>query len=147
MGVQESRKNFESAMHEAFSPLTGASAVPDDVMIALLEQSRDCVKILGIGGTLDFMNCGGLDALELEDFEGVRGKLWWKLWPEHTQELVKKAFERARAGFDVQFSAECPTQRGNMRHWAVSLKPMTTDEGHVVGVLCTSRDVPANGAK
>lgn len=113
----------------------------DEPMIDLLERSRDCVKILGLEGTLDFITCGGMDAFSTRDFAPVQGKLWWSLWPEHTQDLVKQAFERARKGYDVEFTAECPTVQGNLRKWVVRLKPMTSDAGSIVGVLCTSADI------
>ncbi|MEO9463057.1 MAG: PAS domain-containing protein [Marinomonas sp.] len=114
---------------------------PDQIMVALLERSRDCVEILGIDGTLDFMNCGGVDTLSEDKFKGARGQLWWTLWPEHTQATVKAAFEKARMGEEMQFTAECPTEQGNLRTWTVTLKPMLTCEGGVAGVVCKSRDI------
>ncbi len=113
----------------------------DELMIGLLEQSRDCVKILGMDGTLDFINCGGLDAFGTRDFAEVQGLVWWTLWPAHTQDIVQDAFDRARKGQEVEFAAECPTMKGNLRKWVVRLKPMTADDGSVVGVLCTSQDM------
>ncbi len=117
--------------------------VTDHVMIKLLERSRDCVKILGLDGALEFMNCGGLDTLDHSEFEGVRGQKWWELWPQHTQAPVKAAFEKAREGKETEFVAECPTVQGNKRKWNVCLKPMLTDDGNIAGVVCTSRDVDA----
>lgn len=113
----------------------------DEIMIGLLELSRDCIKILGIDGTLDFINCGGIDASAMRIFSEVQGKYWWSLWPKHTQEMVRQSFERARRGDEVAFSAECPTIRGNVRRWSVSLIPMRACDGTIVGVLCKSRDL------
>lgn len=112
----------------------------DHLMIALLDRSRDCVKILGIEGTLDFMHCGGADVFEQHQFEGARGQLWWSLWPEHTQATVKAAFEKASMGKETQIHAACPTAQGNLQSWTVILKPMITLDGNVAGVVCTSRD-------
>ncbi|MEP2736455.1 MAG: PAS domain-containing protein [Erythrobacter sp.] len=122
-------------------PLTQDALSADETMLSLLEQSRDCVRILGLEGTLDFMNCSGRDALDAEKFGDARGKVWWALWPAHTQDFVRSMFERARKGHEVEFSADCPTQMGNMRKWMVTLKPMQTDDNTVVGVLCTSSDI------
>jgi len=113
----------------------------DEIMISLLELSRNCIKILGIDGTLDLINCGGIDASGMRIFEDVQGKYWWTLWPKHTQEVIRQSFERARDGNEVEFSAECPTTNGNVRNWAVNLTPMRTDDGTIVGVLCKSRDL------
>ena len=116
----------------------------DQLMISLFDHSRDCVKILGLNGSLDFMHCGTIDALDQSRFDGVRGQIWWSLWPEHAQGAVKAAFEKARAGKETEFLAECPTVQGNMRRWIVCLKPMLTDDGCIAGVVCTSRDIAAD---
>jgi hypothetical protein len=129
---------FDANMRPHPAPVP--SAAMDETMLTLLEHSRDCVKILGLEGTLDFMHCGGCDVLENEEFSGLRGKVWWTLWPAHTQSMVHSMFERARSGRDVSFTAQCPTRLGNVRSWMVNLRPMITDNGAVVGVLCTSRD-------
>jgi len=138
---------FPKLSEEQERPIKGGAhdlQIPsDEIMISLLELSRDCVKILGIDGTLDFINCGGIDASGMRIFDEVQGELWWTLWPMHTQETVKQAFERARRGDEVEFSAECPTLKGNVRRWLVNLNPMLADDGTVVGVLCKSRDLDA----
>lgn len=115
----------------------------DEIMISLFELSRNCIKILGIDGTLDFINCGGIDASGMRIFDAIQGQYWWTLWPNHTQDVIRQSFERAKCGNDVEFSAECPTTNGKIRKWAVNLTPMRTEDGTVVGVLCKSRDLDA----
>lgn len=112
-----------------------------DLALCLLEQSPDCVKILSVDGTLDFMNCNGLDAMEIEEPEKVLGQLWWHLWPDHSQAMVEANFRSSLGGRTVQFEAFCPTAKGNPRNWAVNLKPMIARDGPVVSVLATSREI------
>ena len=112
-----------------------------DLAISLLEQSQDCVKILSVDGRLDFMNCNGMDAMEIDDPDQVLGQLWWHLWPDHAQVMVKNKFHAARNGRTVQFEASCPTVKGNPRRWSVNLKPMLAAAGPVVLVLATSREI------
>ncbi len=113
----------------------------DDLALCLLEQSEDCVKILSIDGTLDFMSCNGLSAMEIDDPSRVLGQLWWTLWPDNSRAMVEDNFKNALGGRPVTFEASCPTEKGNPRHWSVNLKPMIARDGLVVSVLATSREI------
>ena len=113
----------------------------DDLALCLLEQSEDCVKILSIDGTLDFMSCNGLSAMEIDDPSRVLGQVWWSLWPDHSRAMVEDNFKNAIGGRTVTFEASCPTAKGNPRHWSVNLKPMIARDGLVVSVLATSREI------
>ena len=113
----------------------------DDLALCLLEQSEDCVKILSIDGTLDFMSCNGLSAMEIDDPSRVLGQAWWSLWPDHSRAMVEDNFKNAIGGRTVTFEASCPTAKGNPRHWSVNLKPMIARDGLVVSVLATSREI------
>ena len=113
------------------------------LVLGVLEQSDDCIKMLGVDGSLQFMNCGGLRAMEIGEFENVKGLLWWELWPEDSRDMVKRMFEATFGGQDMDFIAFCPTAKGQMRRWAVKLKPMVSHDGRIAGVLCTSRDITA----
>ena len=53
------------------------------LMTAMLEQSDDCIKMLNVDGTLEYMNCGGLKAMQIDEFSSVAGEKWWNLWPEN----------------------------------------------------------------
>ena len=113
----------------------------DDLALCLLEQSEDCVKILSIDGTLDFMSCNGLSAMEIDDPSRVLGQVWWTLWPDNSRAMVEDNFKNAIGGRTVTFEASCPTAKGNPRHWSVNLKPMIARDGLVVSVLATSREI------
>ena len=116
--------------------LSGAS-----LALALLEQSEDCVKLLTLEGRLEYVNCGGLRALELDTADQVLNSFWWHLWPEGGREQVRTHFNMARAGRESRFTAECPTVKGSPRAWLVDLKPLIAPAGPVVSILCTSRDI------
>ena len=113
----------------------------DDLALCLLEQSEDCIKLLSVDGHLEFMNCGGLTAMEIDRPEMVLGKLWWNLWPKESQRYVEARFREALEGKTVLFEASCPTAKGNPRRWSVNMKPMLARNGPVVSVLATSREI------
>ncbi len=112
-----------------------------DLAVALLEQSDDCIKILGVAGHLEFMNCAGLRAMEIDSPTQFIGKLWWDLWPAQSRERICEEFKLAAAGSIRVFVADCPTAKGSARRWSVNLKPLVARAGPVVSILCTSRDI------
>lgn len=125
----------------AVSTLGSVGLSGNDFAIALLEQSQDCIKILSMDGRLEFMNCNGMAAMEIERPEIAIGKLWWELWPEPSQDFVRQNFFEAAQGRETSFEAECPTAKGSPRRWVVKSRPLLEPNGQIVSVLSTSRDI------
>ena len=140
-GQNQSQLAHRSADGRLLEVVSQVGLDSSDLALCLLEQSPDCVKILSVDGTLDFMNCNGLDAMEIEEPEKVLGQLWWHLWPDHSQAAVEANFRSALGGRTVEFQAFCPTAKGTPRNWSVNLKPMIARDGPVVSVLATSREI------
>lgn len=107
----------------------------------LLDTSLDCVKNVGVDGSLQGMNPDGMCLLEIDDFATVRGTLWWDMWPEPHRLTVQAAVAQALKGNVARFSADCPTAKGTPKHWDVLVSPVYSDSGDVVRLLSVSRDV------
>lgn len=120
------------------SPFTSAS---NDLLAAILDQSADCIKVIGVGGTVDYMNRNGQCAMEIDDFCAVAGQKWTDLWPEEARPLLEGAIARAAAGETARFEAFCPTAKGAPRWWDVSVSPLRRPDGAIDGYVATSRDV------
>lgn len=140
-GQDQSHHAYRSTDARSLEVVSQVGLDSSDLALCLLEQSPDCVKILSIDGTLDFMNCNGLEAMEIDEPEKVLGQLWWHLWPDHSQAMVEANFRSSLGGRTVEFQAFCPTAKGNPRRWSVNLKPMIARDGLVVSVLATSREI------
>ncbi|WP_299309785.1 PAS domain-containing protein [uncultured Croceicoccus sp.] len=126
-------------------PVEGIVLSHEDIALDLLLQSEDCVKILGVDGTLEHVNCGGLRALEVSHQSEILGKIWWDIWPERYRAFVRNEFMEALGGTPRMFEAYCPTALGTPRYWSVSLKPLISRAGPVVSILCVSRDITEDG--
>jgi len=113
----------------------------ENMLAAVLDQSADCIKVIGLDGALDFMNRNGRCAMEIDDFAMVAGRSWWDLWPEETRGAVREAFARASAGEPVRFEAFCPTAKGTPRWWDVSVSPLLDAGGTLQGLVSISRDI------
>lgn len=114
---------------------------PNDLILGLLEQTDDCVKLIDRDGRLEFINCGGLRVMEIDNAAEIIGKEWWTLWPPVSRKLVRRQFSSALSGETTEFVGVCPTRNGRHKLWSVRLKPMIASAGHVVSVLCTSKDI------
>ncbi|MGR3501280.1 sensor histidine kinase [Pseudaestuariivita sp.] len=121
--------------------LEGLEENPQGFAISLLSSTDDCIKVLDMDGRLTFMSCNGLAAMEIDDFEDVRGAPWPALWPEAQKELVARAVSQAQKGQTAEFEAICPTAKGTHRVWAVTVIPVLSGEGQVERIVATSRDV------
>ena len=113
----------------------------NDVLAAILDQSADCIKVIGPTGSLDFMNRNGRCAMGIDDFALVAGKDWWDLWPADAQPLIRDAVSKAQAGEHSRFEAFCPTGKGEPRWWDVSVAPLRDENGVLQGLISISRDI------
>lgn len=131
----------ESRDPDAVGYLRASGLSMSSVVLGLLDQSDDCIKILDANGRLRFMNCNGKQAMEIEDFAAVEGRDWTVLWPDEARELVARSISEAKAGRLSRFEAYCPTVKGTRRWWEVTVSPIQSPDGKVAAILSTSRDV------
>ena len=111
------------------------------VVLAVFDQSDDCIKLIDVDGKLQFMNCNGMQAMEVDDFGGISGQPWESLWPAETQGQVRDAIAEARTGNVSRFEAFCPTAKGEPRWWDVTVTPVRDRQGMVAALLSSSRDI------
>lgn len=116
----------------------------EQVLSAVLDQSRDCIKLVSVTGELEFMNTNGRRAMEIPDFQLVAGKQWADLWPETSRKLIVDSLDKARRGQNSRFEALCPTYAGSESWWDVSVAPLYDGDGALSHILATSRDVTAS---
>lgn len=118
-----------------------STALTNETLAALLDQSLDCIKLIGRDGSVQYMNRNGLCAMEIDDIEAVVGRSWDELWPMESRPVIRDALVRAAAGEAVRFDAFCPTAKGTPRWWDVAVAQVRDERGDVLGYLSTSRDV------
>ena len=127
---------MRSIFHRSSSSFHSAS---NEMLAAVLDQSADCIKVIGPEGTLDFMNRNGRCAMGIDDFALVAGKYWWELWPQEAEPQIRAAIADAHEGRNSRFQAFCPTGKGEPRWWDVSVSPMRDETGELIGLISVSR--------
>lgn len=117
------------------------SSASNEMLAAILDQSADCIKVIGIDGTVDYMNRNGQCAMEIDDFCAIAGQRWTSLWPEAARPKLEAALQEAREGRTSQFEEFCPTAKGSPRWWEVTVSPLLESGVELVGFVSTSRDI------
>jgi len=128
-------------VENVISPAIERRPASNGVLSSLLDQSLDCIKLIGRDGAVQYMNKNGLCALEIDDLHSVMGLQWADLWPEAARPVIQDALKEAGLGGAVRFEAFCPTAKGSPRWWDVSVSRVYDEEELWLGYLSVSRDV------
>jgi hypothetical protein len=103
-------------------------------------SSEDCVKVVNTGGLLMSFNPNGLKVMEIDDEKDVLGKDWLDFWKGSMQKKASDALERAKHGSIAKFEGYCPTFKGTVKFWEVTIAPLYDNYGDIAWLLVTSRD-------
>lgn len=108
---------------------------------SVVESSADCIKVLDLDGRLQFMNGLGLCAMEVDDFDEVRGHSWFGFWPVGTRGEIERAVASACGGSRERLVAFCPTLKGTPKWWDVCVSPVLGPDGRPERLLAISREI------
>lgn len=107
----------------------------------IMQSSQDCIKVLDLKGRLLYMNDGGQDIMEIEDFAAIQNAPWLSFWSGCDRQNAEQAFAKALAGEIGRFDGYCATAKGTPRWWEVVVTPMLDKDGRVREILSISRDI------
>jgi PAS domain S-box-containing protein len=125
--------------------LRNYNPLPDEFRFlrSLLAASDDCIKILDLDGNLIFMSDSGQRAIEVSDFESIRGSSWPTFWQGEMVKVAQAAIETARSGGTARFQGGMETLSGARRYWDVHVRPIPGDDGTATHLLAVARDITA----
>jgi PAS domain S-box-containing protein len=115
-------------------------------LAGVLEQSIDCVKLIGPDGDLLYVNDNGLRLMEIDAFEDVAGHRWTDHYPATIADAIMAAYRQALGTGIARFRAFCPTSKGRPRWWDVTVSPVAGEGDPPMGYLCISRDITESQA-
>ncbi|MDP9004573.1 MAG: response regulator, partial [Verrucomicrobiota bacterium] len=121
----------------------GALKESEELLRRVMDSSQDCIKILDLEGRLLWMNEGGKEIMEIDDFDNLQNQLWADLWPPQEQASALDALELAKGNGAGKFTGFCPTAKGTPRWWEVVVTPVVNNEGVPEKILSVSRDITA----
>lgn len=94
---RNARLGLETQVREVAQMMTSLRA-SEEFKTRLIECSPDCIKVLDLEGRLVSMNAGGMRALEVCDFNAVRGSQWVDFWEGEDRTAAVQAIAQARNG-------------------------------------------------
>jgi len=112
-------------------------------MRSVLASSDDCIRVLALDATLEFMSEGGQRVMEVSDFNALRGQPWSELWSDGTAAAAQEAVSAARSGSVGRFQGPAHTAAGNLRYWDVVVTPILGTDNLPEKLLCICRDITA----
>ncbi len=134
----------------ADAPATALSTQPvdpqwsgEELIRHMTDSSRECIQILDLEGRLLWMNEGGQRAMEIDDFQTCRNRVWTEFWQGTDRDAALAALAAARAHGAGAFTGSCPTAKGTLKWWEVVVTPMLDAAGQSNVMLAFSRDVTA----
>lgn len=107
----------------------------------VLDQARDCIKILEPEGRIHYINSEGRCALAIADPTAACGKLWPELWPDESKATIESALKKARSGESCEIEAARPNPAGETTWWRISVSPLKERDGRLEAILTISRDI------
>ncbi|MDP1861730.1 MAG: PAS domain S-box protein [Gemmatimonadaceae bacterium] len=107
---------------------------------SIVESSPDCIKVLGLDGTLLSL-LRGQELLGIEDEELFLNTSWFDLWEGEHRRAAQSAVAVAATGGAGSFVGFFRTFRGEPKWWDVAISPILDAGGKPARLLAVSRDV------
>jgi PAS domain S-box-containing protein len=107
----------------------------------IFETEPECVKVLGMDGSLLEMNPAGLSMIEADSLEQVRGKpVYGYIAPEHRADYVALTEGVLRGGSGM-LEFELVGLKGTRRWLETHAVPLRDAHGEIAGLLGITRDI------
>ncbi len=137
--VVQGRRLMQVSLTEAGRPMPGSQK--RQLLRQVMSSTRDCVKILGLDGTLRWMNPEGQERIGITDFRQVAGTSWLDFWGGEDREAAVAAIEQARTAGHGRFVGALLTRGGEETWWDTSITPVLAESGKANALLAVSREV------
>jgi two-component system CheB/CheR fusion protein len=108
---------------------------------SIVDNSSDCIKMLDLGGRLQYMSAAGQAMLGISDLGKYLNMPYEEFWKGSDREAVIQVIQKAREGQAGSFQGFCPTEDGTPKWWDVSISPILGADGRPERLLAVSRDI------
>ncbi|MCY0095687.1 PAS domain-containing protein [Hoeflea ulvae] len=110
---------------------------------SILRNSKDCIKLLDLDGTLRSINPCGCTSLELASQDDALGLNYFDFWQPGDREAARAAAGTAQRTGSGRFSAGFVSRSGKQTTWDEMLSLISDADGNPTGFLVISRDITA----
>jgi len=137
--AQQSPSPTDAAAERAFDEL--ALAERERLLRAIFEAEPECVKVLGVDGSLRMMNPAGLRMVEADSFEDVSGRPVYLLIAEEHRAAFRALTKRVFGGDTGTLEFRITGLKGTPRWLETHMVPLRDARGAVTGTLGITRDI------
>ncbi|WP_165491123.1 PAS domain S-box protein [Lichenihabitans psoromatis] len=116
----------------------------EEFLQGVLASSDDCIQVLDLDGALVFMSERGQDAMDVSDFDAIRGRPWPVICPYDLRLTAENALATARTGGTGHYQGPTATFAGIEKWWDVRITPIRDAHGQIEKLLAVSRDITAS---
>jgi PAS domain S-box-containing protein len=110
---------------------------------SIMRNSKDCIKLLDLDGTLRSINPCGCSSLELSSQEDALGRNYFDFWQPADREAALAAARSAERTGSGRFTADFISNSGKLTTWDEMLSLINDADGTPTGFLVISRDITA----
>ncbi len=118
--------------------LSGVRGAKSSIVQALFVSSRDSIKVIDLSGDVVLINPAGLEAMEVESLDAIRGQPWRLLWPNEAHTQLDQILANAKQGRHSTATVYRPTAKGTPSWWHVTVSPIFDEAETVVQILAQS---------
>jgi PAS domain S-box-containing protein len=108
---------------------------------SILRNSKDCIKLVDLDGTLRSINPCGCSSLEMASPEDAVGRNYFDFWQGDDRDAAMAAAKAAELSGADRFSADFVSPSGKRTTWDEMLSLITDARGTPTGYLVISRDI------
>jgi PAS domain S-box-containing protein len=111
------------------------------LLLTVLDQTHDCIKLLSIDGKIQFVNRQGAMAMDLTAPSEILGQSYMTRWPAENTFDVAAALSEAREERLGHFAAPRTGPDGSLTWWDVRISPVCDRTGSITHLVSIARDL------
>jgi PAS domain S-box-containing protein/putative nucleotidyltransferase with HDIG domain len=108
---------------------------------SIVENEPECVKIVGKGGKLQYMNPAGLAMIEADSLESLIGKSVYPIVDPNYQQAFADLTDRVLQGEQGTLQFEITGLKGTRRWLETHAVPLYDGSGNIIALLGLTRDI------
>jgi PAS domain S-box-containing protein len=113
------------------------------LLAAVLDQTHDCIELLGLDGSVRYVNRQGALAMDSTALGELLGQSYLTRWPEDVRPRVRAAISAAGRGEQGRFRASRQGPGEAPSWWDVTVSPVRTGGGPITHLVAIARDMTA----
>jgi PAS domain S-box-containing protein len=123
---------------------TKDAQVSSKLLQTIIESEPECVKLLNADGSLIMMNRAGLDMIQAESFDQVKGKCVCPMISHEHREAFSRLLDEVFQGRGGKLTFEMTGLRGRKLWLETHAVPLRNEQNEIIAMLSITRNITAS---